>query len=157
MLHMLCGKIASGKSTLAAELGGHPRTIVVSEDDWLARLYAGEISSVHDYVRYSARLRDAMTSHLVDILRAGTSIVLDFPANTLANRAWMRAVFEKADATHQLHYLDVSDEVCKARLRARNASGSHHFAASDAEFDLITRYFMAPRPDEGFEVIVHRS
>jgi predicted kinase len=156
-LYLLCGKIASGKSTLTAQLGNLPNTVVVSEDHWLSRLYPGEITSVADYVRCTARLRGAMGSHLVSLLKGGVSIVLDFPANTPVNRAWMRMIFEEAGASHQLHYLDVSDAVCKSRLRARNASGEHEFAATDEQFDLITSHFVAPTPDEGFNVVVHRQ
>lgn len=156
-LYMLCGKIAAGKSTLAARLARKPGTITVSEDQWLARLFADEMLSVADYVRCSASLRAAMGPHLVQLLRAGVSVVLDFPANTLANRAWMRGIIEEAGATHELHLLDVADEVCKARLRARNAGGAHEFAASDAEFDLITSHFVLPMPEEGFNVVVYRS
>jgi len=155
-LHLLCGKIAAGKSTLAAQLATLPGTVVISEDHWLSRLYPGEMTSVADYVRRSAHLRNAMGSHLVDLLKSGISIVLDFPANTPANRAWMRTVFEEAGASHQLHYLDVSDAVCKARLRARNAGGDHAFAATDQQFDLITSHFVAPTADEGFTIVIHR-
>jgi predicted kinase len=155
-LHLLCGKIAAGKSTLTAELGSVPHTIVISEDEWLSRLYPDEMTTVGDYVRCSARLREAMGPHVTRLLNAGVSVVLDFPANTLANRAWMRSIFETAGVAHQLHYLDVPDDVCKARLRARNASGEHAFAATDEQFDLITSYFVAPKPEEGFDVIVHR-
>lgn len=157
VLHMLCGKIAAGKSTLTAELGSAANTIVVSEDEWLTKLYPDEMSSVADYVRCSARLRNVMGPHVITLLRAGLTVVLDFPANTLANRAWMRSVFEAAGADHQLHHLDVTDEICKARLRARNAQGDHAFAASDEQFDLITSYFVAPRDDEGFKVVTHRG
>jgi predicted kinase len=34
-LHMLCGKIAAGKSSLAARLGAAPLTVIVSEDKWM--------------------------------------------------------------------------------------------------------------------------
>jgi predicted kinase len=156
-LHLLCGKIAAGKSTLTAELGSRPNTVVVSEDHWLSRLYPEEMVSVSDYVRCSARLRDAITPHLVSLLKAGISIVLDFPANTPAIRKWMRSVFEQAGASHQLHYLDVSDAICRERLRARNARGEHDFAATDEQFDLITRHFVAPTADEGFNIVVHRQ
>ncbi|MDQ0395572.1 AAA family ATPase [Labrys monachus] len=156
-LHLLCGKIASGKSTLTAQLGRLPNTVVVSEDHWLSRLYPGAMTSVADYIRCSAHLRDAMGSHLVALLTCGVSVVLDFPANTPAQRTWMRALFEEAGASHQLHYLDVPDAVCKARLRARNARGEHAFAATDEQFDLITSHFIAPAPDEGFNVVVHRQ
>ena len=151
-LHLLCGKIAAGKSTLAAELATAPLTVLVSEDDWLAPLYKPEAKTVADYVRYSARLRTAMGPHVVQLLEKGVSVVLDFPANTTANRAWMRGLFEQARAAHVLHWLDAEDDVCKARLRARNAAGEHAFAATDEQFDLITSYFVPPSQDERFRI-----
>ena len=156
-LHLLCGKIAAGKSTLSAELGAAPGTVTLAEDAWLARLYPGEIVTVADYVRCAARLREAMTPHVESLLRAGLSVVLDFPANTRANRAWMRGIIDRSGAQHRLYWLDVPDEVCRARLRQRNAAGTHDFAASDAEYDAITAYFVAPQDDEGFEIVRRRT
>lgn len=155
-LHLVCGKIASGKSTLANALGRLQNTIVVREDYWLARLYPGEQNSLTDYVRNSTRLRNAMTTHLIDLLQAGVSVVLDFPANTLTSRAWMRTLFERAGCAHQLHYLDVVDEVCKARLRQRNEGGEHDFNVSDEDFTLFTSRFVPPSSEEAFEVVLHR-
>ena len=156
-LHLLCGKIAAGKSTLAAALADVPGTVMVREDEWLSRLYPDEMASVADYVRCSARLRNAIGPHVTALLRAGLSVVLDFPANTPAYRAWMRGIFQAAGSAHQLHYLDVPDDVCKARLRARNDAGTHEFAATDAQFDLITRHFVAPAAEEGFDIVLHRQ
>jgi predicted kinase len=68
----------------------------------------------------------------------------------------MRRVYEQAGANHLLHFLDVPDDVCRERLRQRNAAGTHDFAASDEEFDLITSHFMAPSQDEGFSTILYR-
>lgn len=152
-LHMICGKMASGKSTLTAELAQAPGTVVISEDFWLARLFGPEMHEVADYIRCSRRLREPMTPHIQDLLRAGVSVVLDFPANTVPTRAWMRTLFEGAGADHRLHVIDVSDEICKARLRARNAEGLHDFAATEAQFDAITSYFVLPSEDEGFTVV----
>lgn len=153
VLHMVCGKIGSGKSTLTKRLALEPMTVLISEDDWLARLFPNEIHTVTDYVRCSSRLREAMGSHIAALLTAGMSVVLDFPSNTTKTRAWARGVFEKAGASHLLHYLDVSDEVCKSRLRARNASGEHPFETSDEEFEQITSHFVAPAANEGFDVV----
>ena len=156
-LHLMCGKIAAGKSTLTAALGARPNTIVVAEDDWLARLYPGEQNSLDDYIRNSTRLRGAMAPHLVALLRGGLSVVLDFPANTLVSRAWMRTLIEEAGVAHQLHWLDASDETCKARLRQRNASGEHAFQVSDEIFDLFTSHFVPPEADECFNVVHHNQ
>lgn len=155
-LHLLCGKICAGKSSLSAQLAEAPLTVVVSEDKWTFPLFGHEMRSVEDYVRCSARLRAAMGPHLVDLLKAGLSMVLDFPANTPANRAWMKGIADEAGVTALLHYLDVPDEVCRARLHARNAGGEHEFAATDAQFDQITAYFVPPTEAEGVEIVVHR-
>lgn len=157
VLHLLCGKISAGKSTLAAALAARPGTILVREDQWLAGLYPGEQATRADYVRNSRRLRGTMGPHLVALLRAGLSVVLDFPANTPESRAWMRTLFREAEVAHQLHYLEADDVLCKARLRRRNAAGTHEFTVSDEEFDLFTRYFVPPTEEEGFTVVRHRQ
>lgn len=155
-LFLMCGKISSGKSTLAETLGQAPNTVVISEDDWLAALYSDDMSSVADYVRCSAKLRNAMHPHLLSLLAAGVSIVLDFQANTVESRAWLRTLIDQAGIFHELHYLDVPDEVCKARLKARNEGGDHAFSVTEEQFDLISRYFIAPTSQEGFNLVVHR-
>lgn len=119
-LHLICGKIAAGKSTLARQLAEEPATILISEDRWLACLYPGEITSLDDYLRCTGRLRDAMDEHVESLLRSSLSVVLDFPANTLNQRLRLRNIFENARCGHWLHYLDVPDNVCKARLKRRN-------------------------------------
>lgn len=156
VLHLLCGKIAAGKSMLAHQLAQQTGAVIISEDAWLAHLFAEEMQDVADYVRCAGKLRNAMTPHLISLLQCGVSVVLDFPANTVAQRQWMKAVIHSAEAEHQLHFLDVSDELCKSRLHARNASGQHDFAATDAQFALISSYFVAPHSDEGFNVVNHR-
>ncbi len=155
VLHMVCGKIGAGKSTLTRQLAEAPSTVLISEDTWLAALYPGEIHELPDYARRAGRLKKAMAEHVVALLGAGVSVVLDFPANTVASRQWMRGIFEAAGAAHALHFLDVPDEVCKARLRARNASGTHPFETTDAQFDLIGSHFAPPSPEEGFDVVRH--
>ncbi|ALM83376.1 ATP-binding protein [Bordetella sp. N] len=155
MLHFLCGKIGSGKSTLAVRLAAQPRTLLISEDSWLAALYPGEIVNVADYGRCANRLRNAMGSHVAALVSAGLSVVLDFPANTLRSREWLRTVAEEAGCAHTLHYLDVPDAVCKARLAARNMSGSHPFTTSEEEYDAITAYFVEPDEREGLVIVRH--
>jgi len=157
MLYLLCGKIGSGKSTLARTLAAKPATLLISEDHWTSTLFAGDLKTIDDYTRYSARLRAAMTPHIVAILEKGLSLVLDFPANTLKQRAWMRELIDAAKVDHELHVLDTPDALCKQRLRHRNSSGEHPFRVSDAEYEQFTRYFVPPSPAEGFNVIVHSA
>ena len=154
-LHLLCGKIGAGKSTLARHLCMAPGHVLISEDTWLASLFPVEIVEVADYVRLAARLRDTLAPHVRALLAGGMSVVLDVPFNTVKTRAWGRSILVDSGADHALHYLDVPDALCIARLHARNAAGAHPFAASDAEFADITRHFVAPAAEEGFNVVRH--
>lgn len=155
VLHLFCGKIASGKSTLAAKLAAQDQTVLISEDAWLGALYAEQMKTLADYARCSGRLRDVMADHITGLLKNSVSVVLDFPANTRSNRDWMREIIDGSGAAHELHLLGVPDDVGIARLHARNAQGKHPFSASEAEYHQISKYFDPPAPDEGFNIVRH--
>ena len=155
-LHFLCGKMAAGKSTLARDLARAHQAVLLEEDHFLATLFPGEIRSVADYVKYSSRVKEALSEPIVALLRSGISVVLDFPGNTPNQRRWFRQLIDRAQVAHELHYLDVSDEVCKAQLRERSKSlpeGS--LFTSDAEFAAVTKYFQPPVAEEGFNVVLN--
>lgn len=155
-LHFTCGKMAAGKTTFSRGLAAELPAVLVSWDLWLQRLYPVEIASFDDFLRYSARLRTIMGPHLADLLARGQDVVLDFPANTPASRAWVRSVFEAAGARHALHFLDTPDRRCLEQLAQRNRElpeGSVHM--STEQYEAITALFVPPQPAEGFEVRIH--
>lgn len=157
VLHFLCGKLASGKTTLARRIAEEKRAVLFSEDLWLSRLYPGEIADFADYLRCSRRLRAALAPHVTELLRAGISVTLDFAGNAPAERAWARSLFEQAGAAHVLHVIDTPDSLCKAQLARRNADlpeGAK--ATTEQEFDAITRHFLPPSPVEGFTIVEYR-
>ena len=86
------------------------------------------------------------------------SIVFDFAGNTPSDRAWVRSIFESADADHVLHSIVVSDELCKARLRVRNETkpdGLYYGLVTEERFDEVTRYFVPPSDQEKFHVVYY--
>ena len=155
-LMFLCGKMAAGKSTLAKDLAGRGDAILLVQDELLECLFPGEITDIPGFVDRSWRLRHAIASHVCAILSKGVSVVLDFPGNTRAQRAWFREMFERAHVQHELHFIDASDELCKRQLKDR----TKHLPpgtpwTTDAEFDAITLHFQPPSDDEGFNVVRH--
>lgn len=154
-LHIFCGKIGSGKSSLADEIAASSGGILLSEDHFLSRLYPGEIRTLDDYVRSAARLREAIGPYIQEMLRAGIDVILDFQGNTPHWRAWMRSLITESGSDHLLHYLRATDAVCRARLYARNAAGTHQYLVSDSDFDLFTSYFVEPSTEEGFNTVIH--
>ncbi|WP_345994005.1 ATP-binding protein [Sulfurimonas sp. HSL-1716] len=155
-LHFLCGKMAAGKSTLSKKLAEKHDALLLCEDTMLEKLYPAEITTIHDYLKYSQRLKELLKEHIVELLKKGNDIVLDFPANTKNQRAWFREIFESANVEHVLHFVDKSDDVCKAQLRKRNENLPKDAPLTSEEtFDAITGYFEAPGNAEGFCIQIY--
>jgi len=156
-LIFLCGKMAAGKSTLARELARQDNAVLLVQDEFLDRLFPGEITDIPGFVKYSSRLKDALAPHICALLAKGISVVLDFPGNTKVQRAWFRQLFEGANAEHELHFVDASDALCKRQLKDRSKGLPPGTAwTTDAEFEAITAYFQPPSNDEGFNVIHYK-
>jgi predicted kinase len=156
-LYFMCGKMAAGKSTLAKTLAQRQNAILLVQDEFLETLFPGEIADIPAFVKFSSRVKAALTPHVCALLSRGVSVVLDFPGNTKTQRAWFRELFEKARAKHELHFVDVPDDICKRQLMERNKERpTQETFTTDAEFDAITRYFQPPSDDEGFNVIRHQ-
>lgn len=156
-LYLLCGRIAAGKSTLARQLARNHCALLITMDDLMAALFPTENRTIDDFAVLSARLRSAIGPHVVSILGHGVSVVMDFPANTVMWRTWLRSLADEAGVAHEIHVLDVPDAVCRQRLQHRNASGTHPYQVDDATYDQFMRYFSPPGPDEGLNVIFHKS
>ena len=156
-LIFFCGKMAAGKSTLARELACGENAVLFVQDDLMAALFPGEIIDIPSLVNRYARLKDAIEPILCDLLSKGTSVVLDFAANTPRQRAWFRELIDRTQVLHELHHVEASDELCKKQLRERSKdmpAGTRW--TTDAEFDAVTAYFQPPAEEEGFNVIHHR-
>jgi len=155
-LHFFCGKAGAGKSTRAARLARELGAVLVSEDIWMSRLYGDQMHTFDDYVRLSKKLKAALGPLVVDLLRAGQTVVLDFQANTRLGREWFRSLFQEAGVAHVLHVLDTPDATCLAQIAKRNVErpeGSHHI--TEEVFHHVSSFFQAPEEAEGFHVQVH--
>lgn len=156
-LFFLCGKMAAGKSTVARALAEQEDAVLLVQDEFLDALYPGEIVDLSDFARCASRLRNALAPHVCALLSRGVPVVLDFPGNTKDQRAWFRSLFERANAGHELHFIDTPDDLCKSQLRKR----SEHLPpgtpwTTEAEFEAVTAYFQPPSDVEGFNVVRHQ-
>lgn len=156
-LIFMCGKMAAGKSTRAQQLTQDGRAVLISEDAWLNALYPEQIANVQDYLKYSALLKPLLQAHVRDILRAGSDVVMDFPANTRDQRQWFLQLAQSAGAPHRMLYLDLSDEQCLQQLARRREQQPERARFDNPEtFRLITSLFEVPDRHEALNIEVHR-
>lgn len=150
-LILFSGKMGAGKSTTSKKISQERNAVLMSEDEWLSILYPGKFNSFDDYLHYSSILKPLVKDHVVNILKTGTDVVMDYPANTVNQRKWFIEIISVANCDHKLIYLDVSDEVCLKRIEQRKIENPER-ATYDTEemFNHVTKYFQAPEEDEGF-------
>lgn len=154
-LTFFCGKMGAGKSTLSRKIAKETAAILISEDEWLAALYPDEVHSLKDYLKYSALIKPLLKNHVQYLLRYGVPVVMDFPANTLEQRAWFKSVYSEHEYPHRLIYIDVDDELCLEHIKMRREScpERRHFDTEDV-FRRVSRFFEPPSDEEGFSVEV---
>jgi predicted kinase len=153
----MCGKMAAGKSTLSKKLAEEHGAILICEDIWLQQLYPTEIRGFEDYLAYSRRLKAIVAPHVVALLRRGVPVVMDFPANVPAQRAWFRSILAEAGADHVMHFVDTPHARCIEQLQRRNAEQPPGAMPMSVEqFEAISALFVPPAADEGFNIQVYR-
>ena len=159
-LIFFCGKMGAGKSTKSKLVAIERHAVLISEDEWLSKLYPNQITSFEDYIKFSGQLKPLIKSHVQNILRVGTSVVMDFPANTIKQRAWFNNLSMEVDSETELTYLKVNNALCLKQI-AQRSSEQPSRAAFDTEemFYHVTKYFEEPDASEvrNFEVIVKNA
>src|SRR5215470_15062409 len=104
-LIFLCGKMASGKSTLARDLAVRENAVLLVQDDFLNALFPGEITDVPAFLDRYTRLKNALTPYICLLLSKRTSVVLDFAGATKAQWAWFRELIERLRGFSSLEVL----------------------------------------------------
>jgi predicted kinase len=154
-LVLLSGKMGAGKSTTSKQLARERNAVLISEDEWLSKLYPDQISTFDDYIQYSSLLKPLVKDHVMNILKTGTDVVMDFPANTIRQRNWFRELITEADAPNELIYLDVNNDICLKQIEQRRMESPERAAFdTEAMFHEVTQYFQAPDESEGFNIRV---
>lgn len=149
-----CGKMGAGKSTKAKEIAIATNAVLLSEDEWLESLYSGEIQSLDDYIKYSKKIKPLVKNLVQSILSTGKDVVMDFPANTVSQRLWLKEIHSEIEAPHRMLYLDASNEVCLRHIAQRRIDYPERNATDSVEiFEAVTKFFTAPSPEEGFNLV----
>ena len=148
-LHLLCGKMASGKTTFSHQIAAQYQALRLSEDEWLAECFPGDVKTIKDYVDYSDRIKPLVAALVTQSLRSGIDVVMDFPANTPQQRAWLLGLAQACQASHQLYWMITSDQECLHRLSIRRAEQPDRRRFDVPEmFETMSAYFTAPTADE---------
>ncbi|WML39650.1 ATP-binding protein [Neobacillus sp. OS1-2] len=153
-LYFFCGKMGAGKSTKSKQLAKDKHAVLLSEDEWLSSLYPNQITSFEEYLKFSAQLKPLVKKHVQNLLSVGADVVMDFPANTHKLRKWFLDLVSEVNASHQLIYLNLTNEQCLHQIaQRRNAQPERAAFDTEAVFVHVTKFFEAPEASEGITIL----
>ena len=160
MIHLICGPIGAGKTTLAHSLAKKYNAIRFSEDEWLSRLYVADApeglmqqpaEAIAEWAstRYQ-RCRVQIDLLIRPLLAQGISVVLDGAAANKEQRDLIRQKALNYQVGFQLYYVDANSECRKERVFQRNIDRGETYAieVNEGMFDLMEVFFQAPIGEE---------
>jgi predicted kinase len=152
---LMCGIAGSGKTTYAKQLEtrGYVR-LGIDEELWTRFGRFGADYDASQYETHSATAEAGLQQRLVELVRAGQDVVLDFSFWERAARDRYKRLVAEAGGRWELVYLKVSHERLRRRLAARSDrfDANAAFPITDALLERFLADFQEPR-DEGETVI----
>lgn len=150
MITILCGRVAAGKTALAAHWKQETGAAVLSCDDLMLTVFDGCLGEAHD--RTAMKCLTYLFSLAVQLDGLELDVVLDYGFWLRAERDAARAYLGARGVPHQLVLVEVPESVRRARLAARNVRlQTAQGRVYRIEGALLTRMdakFEPPGPDE---------
>lgn len=156
-VYILCGKIASGKTTYAKSLKEKNKAMILSCDDLMLTLFDGCLGEKHnDIVDRCSRFFNNQAEELISI---GIDAVLDFGYWTKLERTKAKEYFIAKNIPVELHYLKIPENLRLERLIARNqslsTSSKREYIIDDELRNYLDAKFEEPTADEIDKIITY--
>jgi predicted kinase len=153
IVHLMCGLVAGGKTTLAQQLAEELPALRFSRDEWMIRLYGHS----YDDPRYVERLEpctELMWDVAVQALRLGVNVILDWNHWSRLRRTYALDRARAAGFDAVVHFLDVRIDTAIRRAHHRlSTAPAHAHRVDEAGVRHFATIFERPADDEGLQII----
>lgn len=143
-VYILCGKIASGKTTYAHQIMKQEKAVILSIDDVMLNLYEGCLKEAHDATAW--RILNYFMTFIPQCLSLDISCILDYGFWRKEERSQLIKLLEKHHFPYEFIYISCDDAIRKQRLIQRNEEN----ALKDGRQYIIDEVLLS-RLDQRFE------
>ena len=147
---LICGKICSGKTRYFEKLRQSQRVVLLSCDEIESGIFHHSLGENHDIV--AADIQKYLHGKAVEIVRAGSSVVLDWGFWSRSEREETSRFYKSNDIAYEWHYVDVTDRVWQQNIDSRNravlAGESVDYYVDDGLLRKMNSRFEPPGRDE---------
>jgi predicted kinase len=143
-VHMICGFIGAGKTTLARNLERETGGVRFTIEEWTLALQGMSVS-LEEQMLSQQRCKRMIWSITQKLLPSCSDVILDFGFWRDDERALWRERIEQAGARPRVYYLEAALPVLRRNLAKRNAHlPLGGFEIDEATFDELAPKFQPP-------------
>jgi predicted kinase len=156
-IHLLCGRIGSGKTTFAKKLEREIAAIRLSHDEWMVRLY-GPNPPEANFGEYFVRVENLIWETAASLVRTGNDVILDGGFWTRESRDVARERALEAGANAKFYRI-----LCPRRLALERTLERSKDPPADslwidrAAYEKLDALFEPMQDDEEFVIIKETS
>lgn len=148
-LILVCGSTGAGKTTYSISLANEIDAVKFSIDPWMQTLFSKDMKSLNFewLMERVSRCHEQIWDVSKQILTLQGNVILDLGFTTKLQRQMFVAKAKEIGVNPELHYLDVSADVRKERVKHRNVSKEpelYSFEVTDIMFNYMEPKFEAP-------------
>ena len=149
-VYLICGKLCCGKTTYSQKLCAENDAIVLSVDELTLTVFGQNCGEKHD--EYVLNAKKYLLNKSLALIDKNINIVLDWGFWTRKEREFTKDFYKSRGIDCELHYIDISDDVWKARTEQRNQTVlTGKTSAYYVDENLLAKFnsiFEAPSEDE---------
>ena len=149
-VHLICGKICTGKSTYAEQLRVQNHAVLLSTDEITLALFGQHCGDKHD--DYVERTQNYLFNKSLELLEVGINVILDWGFWLKEERDYAREFYNSRNIECEFHYIDISNETWQTRLKKRNSEvlskETSAYYIDDNLADKFAAIFEVPNEDE---------
>lgn len=156
-IHLIYGKLCSGKTTLAKELARTEGGVVLSSDELMLTIFPEDgLGNAYDAI--SSRVTEYLWKKAFEIASAGMDVILDWGFWTERARQEALSRCREKNVPVLRHLIDIPDDEWHRRIDARNrAVQAGQVQAYPVDEGLYRKFLSRYQPPAADEIdVVHR-
>lgn len=146
-VNIMCGKIASGKTTYAKKLSENHRAVILSVDDLMQKLY-DRCPGEKQHTETVKRIMDYFYELAEDTVSNDIDVILDYGFWTRADRKSAREYFEGKGIKTALYYIQTPEKTRLSQFEYRNKILKESQIIEENMRKKLDAYFEEPDKDE---------
>lgn len=149
-VYLICGKLCCGKTTYSQKLCNENGALLLSVDEMTLTVFGQNCGDKHD--EYVLNAKKYLLNKSLELIDKNINIVLDWGFWTRKEREFAKDFYKSCGIDCELHYIDISDDVCKARIEKRNKAvltdKTSAYYVDENLLDKFNSIFETPSEDE---------